>query len=398
MPSILEDGRIGHANRPNFYPTYRSTISFLPWHRFVARFFFLTAAIPFILTTWASCIQLNTLAFSKIGVELPSLKIWLSYLFMAIEFMWSLDALLLAFVKATTSVARWRPRLRLLGDNVPSVNVMIPVCNEHLDIIQDTVRATLNINYPRHRFRVIVSDDGGCDELRDWVAQQSSLGVQNLYYTARVKHGSAGYKAGNLNHAMEFAKILPGGQAEYVAGLDADMIPERRWLRAVAAHIVRDSKLSMVCPTQLFYNTPHNDSLYQSSAMNWLCMDMVRDFAGAGWNLGSGWIIRQEAVDGIGGFPTDCLVEDVCSSMLMLADGWKTAYIAEGLQYGLVPETYLGHVKQFTRWVVILGAAKCQSAFAATSPKPPPGTCRPRSDSLVSPARRMYTSNRISAP
>jgi len=78
---------------------------------------------------------------------------------------------------------------------------------------------------------------------------------------------------------------------------------------------------------------------------------MLRDHAGAGWNLGSGWIIRRLAVDDIGGFPTDCLVEDVCSSMIMLAHGWKTAYIPEGLQYGLVPETYIAHVKQMTRWV-----------------------------------------------
>jgi hypothetical protein len=61
--------------------------------------------------------------------------------------------------------------------------------------------------------------------------------------------------------------------------------------------------------------------------------------------------VRREAVEDIGGFPTDCLVEDICSSMLMIAEGWKTTYIPEGLQYGLVPETYAAHVKQFTRWV-----------------------------------------------
>ena len=109
--------------------------------------------------------------------------------------------------------------------------------------------------------------------------------------------------------------------------------------------------MAMVCPTQLFYNTPDNDPLFQSSAVNWLCMDTVRDGVGAGWNLGSGWIVRRDAVDEIGGFPTNCLVEDIYSSMLMLANGWKTAYLRKALQYGLVPETYLGHVKQFTRWV-----------------------------------------------
>ena len=147
---------------------------------------------------------------------------------------------------------RKRPRIRLLGDNVPSVDVILPVCGEKLDIIQDTVRATLNIDYPRHRFRVVVSDDGANPKVRAWVEQHAAAsGIQNLFYTARVKTGSAGYKAGNLNHAIKFVDGLPGGSAEFVAGLDADMIPEPRWLRAVAAHIVRDSKLALVCPTQV---------------------------------------------------------------------------------------------------------------------------------------------------
>lgn len=56
-------------------------------------------------------------------------------------------------------------------------------------------------------------------------------------------------------------------------------------------------------------------------------------------------------MDDIGGFPTDCLVEDIYSSMLQMAEGWRSAYLAESLQYGLVPETYAAHVKQFARWV-----------------------------------------------
>lgn len=39
--------------------------------------------------------------------------------------------------------------------------------------------------------------------------------------------------------------------------------------------------------------------------------------------------------------------------MIMMAKGWKTGYLAESLQYGLMPDYYLAHVKQFTRWVSI---------------------------------------------
>jgi len=164
------------------------------------------------------------------------------------------DQIFNVFTKLPTMWAKRRPRLRLVGDNVPPVDIILPVCNEKLDIIQDTVRATLNIDYPRHRFRVMVSDDGANPKLQAWVeslAEAQGEGNINLFYTARVKTGSAGYKAGNLNHAMRVIDAMPGGSAEFVAGLDADMIPNRDWLRAVAAHIVRDSKLAMVCPTQV---------------------------------------------------------------------------------------------------------------------------------------------------
>ncbi|KAK3383949.1 nucleotide-diphospho-sugar transferase, partial [Lasiosphaeria ovina] len=258
----------------------------------------------------------------------------------------TVDSMILAIVMVYNSIGKWRPKLRLLGDNVPSVDVIVAVCNERIDIVQDTVRAALNADYPKNRFRVIVADDGRSQKLEAWILQLA-VDTPNLHYTARAKNGGKlDYKAGNLNHAMRFAETLPGGAAKFVAGLDADMIPERRWLRAVAAHIVRDSEMGMVCPTQLFYNMPNGDPLCQSSLINWKCADIFRDHVGCGWNLGSGWIVRRLAIDDINGFPTDCLVEDICSSMLAMAEGWKTAYIPEGLQYGLVPETYLGHVKQ----------------------------------------------------
>jgi cellulose synthase/poly-beta-1,6-N-acetylglucosamine synthase-like glycosyltransferase len=147
-------------------------------------------------------------------------------------------------------IARWRPKLRLLGENVPSVDVIITVCNESIAIIQDTVRGALNLDYPVHRYRIIVADDGRSEKLEAWITEMA-LEYPNLNYTARIKNGPAGYKAGNLNSAVEFTRGLLGGPAELVAGLDADMIPERRWLRTVAPHLMRDPKMGLVCPAQV---------------------------------------------------------------------------------------------------------------------------------------------------
>lgn len=144
---------------------------------------------------------------------------------------------------------KWRPRLRLLGEhNLPSVDVLIPTCGEPLDVVKDTVRAALALDYPLHRFRVIVTDDGRDPELRDWVAGKN---CRYLHYTSRPKKGCSGYKAGNLNHAIKFSETLSGGPGEYVAGLDADMIPEKRWLRAVLPHLILDPQVGVACPPQV---------------------------------------------------------------------------------------------------------------------------------------------------
>lgn len=68
--------------------------------------------------------------------------------------------------------------------------------------------------------------------------------------------------------------------------------------------------------------------------------------------------MRSQVFDDIGGFPEDAMTEDICSALMAMSEGWKTMYIREGLQYGLVPETYVAQVKQQTRWVSLRCSAQ----------------------------------------
>lgn len=113
-----------------------------------------------------------------------------------------------------------------------------------------------------------------------------------------------------------------------------------------------DPKMALVCPPQLFYNTPVSDPLAQSLNFFVHVIEPIKDALGVAWCTGSGYIIRREALTEIGNFPLGSLAEDVATSTLMLGRGWKTAYIHEPLQYGTVPEDYGGHLKQRTRWAI----------------------------------------------
>jgi cellulose synthase/poly-beta-1,6-N-acetylglucosamine synthase-like glycosyltransferase len=149
-------------------------------------------------------------------------------------------------VKFGIFFAENRKRLRLIGENVPFVDIIITTCKEDIGVVQDTILAALAIDYPKDKYRVVLSDDGACQELRSWVLE---LDQPRLFYTNRTSRG--GFKAGNLNHAVEFLESLPGGVATFIAALDADMIVEKHWLRSVAAHIVLDRSIALVCPSQV---------------------------------------------------------------------------------------------------------------------------------------------------
>lgn len=254
---------------------------------------------------------------------------------------------------------RRRPKLRLatelLGDErvAPTVDVFITCCGEDDELVLDTVRAACDLEYPRSQYRVVLLDDGKSAELeRACAALNDTYG--NVYYVSRPKYPGVPhhFKSGNLNYGLEAVTKFPGGAGEYIAALDADMIPERDWLRAILPHLLLNPKMALACPPQLFYNTPKSDPLAQNLDFFVHVIEPIKDALGVAWCTGSGYVVRRAALDDVGHFPLGSLAEDVATSTLMLGKGWQTAYIHEPLQFGTVPEDYGSHIKQRTRWAI----------------------------------------------
>jgi len=190
-----------------------------------------------------------------------------------------------------------------------------------------------------------------------------------------VRSSTVDLSLGYASHA--YMEAAPWGQ--YVAALDADMIPLPHWLRALVPHIENDAHCAMVCPpqvriaflntksltrladiqTQTFYNMPVNDPLTQTMSHFAPMTEVVNDALGHANCLGSGYIMRRVALESIGGFPTESLAEDICCSATLLGEGWKTAFVPDVVQYGSAPESYLGHIKQRTRWVSSQSTTRC---------------------------------------
>jgi hypothetical protein len=178
---------------------------------------------------------------------------WMAWAFIMVEVIVLMPMLMHRLWGLHAIGMRSRPKLRIIGENVPSVDVIITCCGEDDDLVLDTAKAACNVDYPCSRFRVIICDDGKSDTLREKTERTAVEVFDNLYHRSRPKFPGVPhhFKAGNLNYALEETQRLPGGAANFFAALDADMIPEKDWLRAILPHMIQDPNCSMACPPQV---------------------------------------------------------------------------------------------------------------------------------------------------
>ena len=151
-----------------------------------------------------------------------------------------------------------RPGYQLCGSVAPSVDVMITCCGEPVAIIINTVAAAAAQDYPAGRLRIFVLDDGHDVELQHAVEKlvlklplDGPAGPPVIYLSRTVASGDVSYfKSGNLRFGIEQSQHL-GTTSEFLAGLDADMIPEPDWLRRMVPHLLLQDKVALACGPQV---------------------------------------------------------------------------------------------------------------------------------------------------
>ncbi|KAI9044911.1 glycosyltransferase family 2 protein [Aspergillus affinis] len=244
-------------------------------------------------------------------------------------------------------------RLHLDGDSaLPSVDIMLPCCGEPLDIILDTIRAVCVMDYPQSAFRVLVLDDGNSIELRQAVEELHNTWPNLLYDSRGTKPSQKVYsKAGNLNYAIFEVQGKMSNPPDFIAGFDSDFLPTPNFLRATLPHLLEDQNVGLVGPFQDFYNLPPGDPLAQS-------LEVYRELVlpnlnerGSSLATGSGYVMRRQLAIDVGGFPTINEVDDMTLSVILTSYGKRVVALYEMLQFGRVPASLEGHVRQRRRWI-----------------------------------------------
>ena len=135
----------------------------------------------------------------------------------------------------------------------------------------------------------------------------------------------------------------------HVAVLDVDMIPLPNLLRALMPHLIINPSFAMATIPQYFYNIPDGDLLCQCTDILFNFGMLELDTSNSTLYTGTGFLRRRSAADQIGGIPTEETSEDLMTSLLLRAKGWKIAYVWETLQWGN-PNNFTALARQQSRW------------------------------------------------
>ena len=279
----------------------------------------------------------------RIGFTLDWSAWWIAVPFVALEAH-------LVVRQAITVYELWNqhdgPTFRAVDTPPGKVAIFIATYDEGPEVLLPTITAACRLQ-PAHETWVL--DDGRRPEV---AAMAAALGA---HYVTRPDNAHA--KAGNLNHALGLC------DADFIAVLDADHVPEPNFLRHTLGYFA-DPRVALVQTPQEFYNgdsfihsgpAGHHDEQF----FHRVIMPGKNRNNAAFW-CGTNAVLRADALRWIGGVSTATITEDMHTTVRLHRTGWKTVHHNEVLARGLAPRNYGEFQTQRWRW----GAGAMQSVVA----------------------------------
>ncbi|MCE2960154.1 MAG: glycosyltransferase [Akkermansiaceae bacterium] len=219
------------------------------------------------------------------------------------------------------------------------VDVFLPIYNEPLAMVRQTIRAAQKIRYPHTTY---VLDDGKRDELE---AVAKEFGVQYIR-----RPDNKGAKAGNMNHALKYAT------GDLIFVFDADHAAQTESIDAVLGFF-EDEKVGMVITPQEYYNLNGLQYMHHGKGRLWHdqsrfynVVQSCKDSNNCATSCGTGVMYRRSAIDEIGGFAEQTITEDMHVTLLMHNQGYRTVYFNEPIAYGVAPADLADYYRTRERW------------------------------------------------
>jgi len=294
--------------------------------------------------------MLSFLAMAFFLLHWFSYQDWLTY-----PFSFSLMTLILT-ITLLNNQGRWfllpymrkpRPVAPRAGWKVAVATTFVPGA-EPLEMLEQTVRALVNQDYPHDTW---VLDEGDDECARALCLRLGAKHFSRKNFPAYLTDDGIfqrGTKHGNYN--AWFHKI--GFDAyEILATFDPDHIPASNFLTSVIGYF-DDPKVAYVQVAPSYYN--RNSSFIARGAAEetyeyYSVVQMASYRMGYPIIVGSHNTHRVAALKRLGGFPAHD-AEDLLLTLRYRASGWQGVYIPKILAKGLTPVDWVGYLRQQRRW------------------------------------------------
>jgi cellulose synthase (UDP-forming) len=238
-----------------------------------------------------------------------------------------------------TAVLFWRIR-RHEGPPAPPVgtlDVLIPVCGEPVELVEETVRAALSIESPHQTYLL---NDGLIAKKANW------RDIDDLARRYRIpcltRTDGVRSKAGNLNHA------LPHTTGEFVAVIDCDHRARPDFAHQTLGYF-SDDKVGFVTTRQQFEGDD-KDILGTREPLFFQWGQPAKDTDDAAFSVGNASVYRRSALESAGGFSEWSVIEDLHTSIQIHAKGWTSRYHSVPQTIGIAPYTASALAKQRLTW------------------------------------------------
>ncbi len=229
------------------------------------------------------------------------------------------------------------------GAEHPRVTVQIPTYNELAAL--NCARCCLDFDYPADKLQILIGDDSN----RPAISREiDAFAAANPRVQVCRRGSNAGYKPGNLNH------LLAQTTGDYVLILDSDFLPERDFLRRLAAPAARDPSLAGVQASWRVANARQNYSTLMGAGIinviHVVILPLLRRLAKTGMFCGSAELVRKDLLTAKGGWTVGALTEDVDYSLRVLADGRRIEFLEDLSCSCETPHTPKDLFRQQMRW------------------------------------------------
>lgn len=230
----------------------------------------------------------------------------------------------------------------------PVVTIIVPAHNEEL-VIADTVKALLNLNYPKECLDIKVVADN-CEDNTYQIAKAIIEKSQHHFLNVEViNRTGTGGKAGVLNDMLKKA------QGEWLCVYDADAMPEKNALYFLIQKALEDKeKYGAVFGRNKTRNYKQN---FLTRCINLEIVTTQRIHHTGMWELfkigripGTNFIIKTDFVKEIGGWDNGALTEDTAISFKIMQSGKLIALAPHSEAFQQEPETLEAYYHQRKRW------------------------------------------------